>query len=117
MGYESRLYVAEKSDYEYADYAFADMIARYDLCCAPDVADAFLKYPATRCHLYDDMGEEITEDMYGNAIREIPIDDAITIIKAAAKKEKYRRFKPILTLLKALDPDEWGEIVVLHFGY
>lgn len=122
MGYESRLFVVNKTNQHGGDdkskIVWAEKIASFNLCKVCDVSDKMRKYPATNAYIYaDDGNTEIVSDAYGEPLREIPISDAIKIIEDAAKIDNYRRFAPCLQLLKGFDPSEWGDLVVLHYGY
>ncbi len=117
MGYESKLYVVDKHHYNWGNKAWGEKIAMFDLCCVPGLN--FNKYPATNCYiLADDGNTEITEDAYGEVLSEIPIKDAIQMLEDVIEKEKYyRRYKPCLDLLKGFNPDDWEDLVVLHYGH
>lgn len=118
MGYESKLYVIQKYDcVKQNDKIFAEVIAMFDLCKVNDID--FSKYPATDCYIYDvDGNTKITEDMYGEPLKELTISDAIIEIERAMTKGQYRRWNPILGLLKGFNEDEWDNgLSVLHYGY
>lgn len=122
MGYESRLYVVEKGcingiEDNTKDKRWAELVATFDLCKDYNLTDQFRKYPATDCYFYE--GENaVVEDKYGDPLKEIPIADAIKIIKEESEKSEYRRLKPCLALLEGFDISQWGkDLVVLHFGY
>lgn len=115
MGYESKLYVIEKSDAGKDENGkrWAEVIATFDLC---KVNIDFRKYPATDCYIYQE-NEKIVKDCYGDPLKELTIKEAITEIENVATRDEYRRWKPILGLLKGFNADEWGELRVLHYGY
>lgn len=126
MGYESKLYVVQKYDTIYTECGkryYADIIATFKLSKIGGY-DLFNRYPATDCFIYaDDGNTHITEDDYGDPLREIPIPDAIKIIEGEMKKElesgvkPYNRWQPCLSLLKGFNLAEWKDLVVLHYGY
>jgi hypothetical protein len=121
MGYESRLYVVEKSmllkDSDIG-LRFAEVIARFDLSKVYAVSDIFRTYPKTDSFIYEDNGNtRIIDDCYGETLTEIPIKDAIEILENAASKDDYRRYAPIIALLRGFDLNQWGDLVVLHYGY
>ena len=117
MGYESKLYIVEKSIGKPNEdgYIWAEVIAVFDLC----VANLNVKnYPPTDCYIYDGNDTPIYEDMYGEPLREISITDMIEIIEKARENDtSYRRYQPCLQLLKGFDESQWRKIVVLHYGY
>lgn len=120
MGYESKLYVVEKSKHLNDDgMVWGEVVAMFDLCKCYPVSDKMRKYPNTNAYIYADDGDtKILEDKYGEKLKEIPIKDTIKIIKKAIKDDSsYRRFKPCLKLLENFNLDEWDELVVLHYGY
>lgn len=120
MGYESKLYVVEKSKYSNDDgTVWGEVVAVFDLCKCDPVSDELLKYPNTNVYIYaDDGNTKILKDCYGEKLKEIPIKDTIKIIKNAMKNDSsYRRYKPCLKLLENFNLDEWDDLVVLHYGY
>ena len=118
MGYESRLYVVNKTNGDIGSRCWAEVIAMINLCKVYDVSDKMRKYPETDCFIYaDDGNTEIVEDRYDDVMKEIPIDDAIKIIEEASMNDNYRRYAPCLALLKSFDKSQWENLVVLHYGY
>lgn len=116
MGYESRLYVIRKGSGALEDEdgkAWAEVIATFNLCT---VNIDFFKYPATDSYIYDG-GERVVEDKYGDPLRELTIKEAIDEIELASIDEPYRRWNPVLGLLKGFNEHEWRDLRVLHYGY
>ena len=126
MGYESRLYVIEKSnsaplrsdDFPRPMY-WGEVIAVFNLCKLEDnVSAKFRNYPSTDAYIYaSDGNTHITEDLYGDPLTEIPVTEAIRILEEAAARDNYRRFSPCIQLLKGFDQKRWDALVVLHYGY
>lgn len=123
MSYESRLYVVRKS-YLYRGEdkkQWGEVIATFNLSKVPFSGEMQM-YSATDVFIYGDDGNtEINTDMYGKPLAEIPLDDVIWLLERAEKAEqifRHRRYAPCLAMLKAFrDADEWGDLVVLHYGY
>lgn len=117
MGYESKLYVVEKSTIIDNNKRWGQVIAMIDMSKLGQ--DFFLKlknYSPTDCYIYLE-DEEVTEDKYGDPLIEIPIKDMIAILAEMASKEDYRRLTPAINLLLGFNLSEWNELVVLHYGY
>lgn len=121
MGYESRLYVVRKSKSQTSPESglrWAEKIAIFDLCKVPAVSDKMRAYKNTDAFIYaDDGNTEIVQDDYGEALKEVPLADAIEIMENAAAKDYYWRYGPCIALLKAVQECAPCEIVVLHYGY
>ena len=120
MGYESRFYIVRKSTAQSNNTpVWAEVIAMFDMCKAPQLSEPARKYPPTNCYIYsDDDNTKITEDKYGKPLTEIPIADMIEIVERAVSEDSfYRRYTPFLNLLKSFDLKYWGNLVVLHYGY
>ena len=121
MGYESRLYIVEKTDYinEELGKRFADDIARFDLSVFYELSDKFRNKEKTDCYIYD--GDEvILKDKYGEELREANLPFVIDILeKVLGEGIDYRRIYPLLSMLRAFKDqrEKWGELVVLHYGY
>lgn len=120
MGYESRLYIVKKgkSTGYNTNLRFAQKIAMFDLCKVPAVSDKMRAYKRTDSFIYaDDGNTEIVKDDYGEALKEVPLADAIKILEDAAAKDDYWRYKPCIALLKSMQEYGQGDIVVLHYGH
>lgn len=121
MGYESRLYVVKKSHFikgfDNRDKTYAEVIAMFDLSKVYAVSDRMRRYKDTDAYIYaSDGNTEIIEDFYGEPLKEIPIKDAVKIIKEASNTDDYWRYEPCIALLEAL-ANKSDELVVLHYGY
>ena len=125
MGYESKLIIIKKSrlfaDPDCNSKVWAEKIAEVRLCVVDDeVYSKIQDYPITNSYYYEHLVDEpILKDMYGDELREIPLEDCIEILETANKKDPYRRYTIALGLLKSFNMNDWrdGEIVVLHYGY
>lgn len=137
MGYESRLYVIDKSTtstvvyngeliYDIEDERYVkgnpmfwgEKIVTFNLCKVYSVVDAIKNYPATDAFIFADNGNDlIVEDLYGDPLTEIPLKDMIQILKEVSKGDRYRRWNPCIQMLKGFNPREWNNLVVLHYGY
>ncbi len=125
MGYESKLVIVRKShlgsDPDCNNKVWAEKIAEIRLCVVGnDVYSKIKDYPITNSYYYEHLTDEpILEDMYGDELREIPLNDCIAIFENADKTDHYRRYTIALGLLKSFNANDWhdSEIVVLHYGY
>ena len=121
MGYESKLYVVEKSSISFVEgMRGALVIAMFDLSkMGATFYEAVHKYPKTDCHFYaDDGNTAVVKDMYEDPLIEVPIADMICILKECKKvNPSYRRIDPAIKLLESFDLTEWRELVVLHYGH
>jgi hypothetical protein len=125
MGYESKLIVIQKSSLgasvDYNNKKWAEKIAEVRLCVVDnEVFSKIQNYPITNSYYCEHLvSNPILEDAYGVGLREIPLNDCITILENADKKDHYRRYTIALGLLKSFSTNDWrdGEIVVLHYGY
>ena len=123
MGYESKLYVVNKTNISEIigdkTWFFCEKIAEFNLCKVPLISSKMRKYKDTNGYIYaDDGNTRIFEDLYGDSLKEIPLSDAIKIIfEAASGNNYYRRYNPCLQLLKGFNLDDWSNLVVLHYGY
>ena len=124
MGYETRLYVVEKTRNINSDSGkrWAQVVAMFELSKAYRISDRTRYYPETDCFFYaDDGNTDVLKDDVGDPLKELPVEDAIEIIEDAMKEDDigwYRdRFMPCLALLKGFNRRDWKELVVLHFGH
>ena len=141
MGYESRLYVVKKSikffyEVHGESKCFSKVIARFDLDKVYGAFDIInTKWKKSDCYIYADedyydntlkepISIEITEDRYGESLRETTVSEAIKMLNQAIEQNDYWTYKPCLTFLKSiedmainLEDDDYYRIVVLHYGY
>lgn len=127
MGYESRLYIVEKSEIwqevdttnrEVKNMRWGEVIAMFDLSKISGLPEAIKNYPATDTFIYVGENQEI-DDCYGDPLKEIPIKDMADIIEKIAEDDewRYRRFKPCIQLLRGFEENKWRNLVVLHYGH
>lgn len=113
MGYESRLFVVKKYG-----TGWAEVMGMINMCKVYPMSDVMRRYPKTECYIYMSDGQtKIEEDMYGEKLKEIPLDEAIMIVERAQNKDPgYVRYEICLDMLRAFQKYS-GDLVVLHFGY
>ena len=125
MGYESRIYVVEKSNYSWHDddgKRYAHEIAKIEMCKCYALSDILRNKPATECYIYaDDGNTRIEKDCYGQTMTETPLGEAIKIVQDVIEKLPYDywRYHVLLATLKSIydfvgDSDSYA---VLHYGY
>ena len=124
MGYESKIYIVEKTNYSWNESdnkKFARVLAVFDMACFRDLSDWFRNKPATEHYIYADNSDtQIVEDCYGDTLKEASVKDVIEKLEKIIKSgENYRRIFPLLATLKTFDAqgDCWGNIAVLHYGH
>lgn len=124
MGYESKLYIVEKSHLRDDDgMVYAQVIATFDMCKCYFLSDVLVKGSKTNCYFYaDDGNTKVLEDKYGDELTEASVDDVIEVLEKAVEiGEDYRRIFPLLSMLKTFSEQQknnkWGNLVVLHYGY
>lgn len=116
MGYESRIYVVEKSLLSPDDDGkrFAEVLAMFNACKFPGLPEVFNQ--KTDCYIFaDDGNTRIVKDRYGDELTEAPLSDVIKFLENEVQRgETYRRIKPLLALLKGFDMEQWDNLVCLH---
>lgn len=118
MSCESKVYVVSKSVYpsEQDGKQYAEVIAIFYGCYFPNLRNLFSK--KTDCYILSDENDIVTQDKYGDELTEAPISDVIKFLENEVQSgEPYRRIKPLLSLLKGFDMEQWGNLVCLHYGY
>ena len=124
MGYESKIYIIEKTNYSWAEeneMKYARVLAMFDVSKFYELSDWFRNKPATKHYIYaDDGNTEIIEDCYGDTLKEASVKEVIDRLERIVESgEDYRRIFPLLAALKAFEEQSihWGNIAVLHYGY
>ena len=116
MGYESKVYIVERSEHE--TYVYGEVVATYDLCKVMyDGWRELFKTPIDFDIFADDGETAIKEDMYGDSLKYAPLDDVKEYIGGLMKKSDYRRLAPFYGLLNGFDESKWRQLVVVHFGH
>ena len=126
MGYESRIFVVEKSE-DFIDsetnMKHASLIAMYNMSGIDYKLWDFINNNSviTDCSFWNGFDTTITKDKYGKPLREIPLHKMVKGLEEVVAEEDYRRYPPLLALLKSFDErnmSDWcGDLVVLHYGY
>lgn len=122
MGYESKIYIGEKSSIEDNDgMTYVQVIAMFDMCKMGNLINVFDR--KTDCYFYaDDGNTKVLEDKYGDALTEAEIEDFIYVLEEAVDSgENYRRIFPLLSALQTIYEQQkdgkWKNIVLLHYGH
>lgn len=122
MGYESKIYIGEKSSIKDDDgMTYVQIVAMFNMCKMGSLIDVFEK--KTDCYFYaDDGNTKVLKDKYGDALTEAEIEDFIYVLEEAVDSgEDYRRIFPLLSTLQTINEQQkdgrWKNIVLLHYGY
>ena len=122
MRYESRIFVVDKKDYFLNnEERWGEIIAMFNMCKYPPIADFLREQPATDCYLISDDGNtKKLEDKYDKPLTEASLSDVISILeKELENGDTYRRTGPLLGMLKSLNKEahKFKNLRVLHYGY
>ena len=121
MGYESRVFIVNRSEHEYPNgesWIYAEKIADIKMSCMYDgFTNLFNK--KVDYELYIDNEDESTNiDKYGEVMTYTDCKTVINFLeKLIADGENYRRLTMLLGLLKGINEEQWNEIQVVHYGY
>lgn len=119
MGYEVKLFVVDVTNYidKKLKKNFGRIIAEIDLS-GLSVPDEFFKQEANCC-IYAEGGEiPVCRDKYGDPLKACTdLSGFIAWMKEEEEREHYRRLPPAIGLLGNIDPAEWGNIQVIHYGH
>ena len=130
MGYESRVYVIRKMDVPYAKdtrgFKYAEVMAVYGMSKFQPFQQLFDKNcPVTKYAFFNihGGGNLITEDMYGDPLRERSLGEAIDCLEQVIAQgddlSEYPRIKPLLALLREYDEiqNSYYQFALLHYGH
>lgn len=124
MGYESRLYVVNKTDMETSviegdverRMKWGELLATFNMCVLGNECYPLWSGNETDCAFYD--GHEYPiRDKYDKPLTENTVKDTIAVLEEAERATHYRRHQQVIAFLKAIDESEWDNVVVLHYGY
>lgn len=120
MGYESRVLVVDRNEYDIngTHYVHAEKIADIKMSKMYDgFTDLFDK--KVDYELYIDNANEATQtDKYGDVMTYTDCRTVIDYLEnLIANGETYRRLTVLLGLLKGFNESQWNDIQVVHYGY
>lgn len=121
MGYESRIFVVNRSEFEGRNgniSVYAEKIADIKMSrMHQGFTDLFNK--PVDYELYIDSGDESTStDKYGDMMKYTDVQTVVDFLgNLIAEGENYRRIFVLLGLLKGIDESQWDEIQIVHYGY
>ena len=79
MGYESKIYIIEKTKYSWDGdngMKYARVLAMFDVSKFYELSDWFRNKPATKNYIYADDGDtQIIEDRYGDTLKEASVKE------------------------------------------
>lgn len=114
MGYESKLIIVDRHVWD-SGYAFAEMIAEFRMCCLPWNHREIFKTPID-FDLYVGC-EAVRKDCYGEHCKMAKPEVVVDALEKMAREEDYRRYNPIIQMLKGFDSNQWEDLEVVHYGY
>ncbi len=121
MGYESRLFIMNRTTWENTDktvYHYAQELARINMCVMGyDNGFIELFTMPVDFEIYGDNDADLTTDKYGDHVKYADFDTVIAWLEEIIKTDNYRRLKPLLAYLKAFDKTQWEDLIVVHYGY
>ena len=131
MGYESVLFVVNKTKLKIGSQPYGEVLAKINLCKTGYEFVNIFSGNYTMCNVYDADINHITKtvdgvdfslptDKYDDVLTELPVKTVLDKMAELDKREDYRRFKMAIPMLQYFvdNSGDWpeGEIVVLHYG-
>ena len=124
MGYESKLVVVNvlNANAYWRKRPYAEVVAEVNCAVMGHEFYDFVKKNGTPIDFdvyIDEEDDPTTEDKYGAALTQIPIDAVIEFLKTDAELKTYRRAKVLRGLLTSFKPKDWADedIRLVHYGY
>lgn len=117
MGYESKLVVVKKWNYDSGN-SFGETIAELNLC---GMGNEFFPIEKNFENEIDRPiymnNEEVTTDKYGKVLRYTSVENLLKVLYKCEAEEHYRRTELAINTLKSFLSKDWENIVVVHYGY
>lgn len=116
MGYESRVYLVEV--HRHPGYVYGERIAEVRMAkmCDKKWLDLFTEKIDYKLFA-DDGNTEFDTDCYGEHLTACPICDVVAYLEERMETDSYRRLRLLYGLLTGIEPDKWGDLELVHFGY
>ena len=126
MGYEMKFYIGLRfkgsKGIANPNYDYFQKIAMFDYCKEETLESFINKYESAKVYgFFTQEDEEEITDKYGEEFKGIPIEDFIKYMEE--HPTVYRRYKPLLALLKAFKEEKekfnncMTELLVIRYGY
>ena len=116
MGYESRIYVMNRMENKESGYVGACEIAQFEMC-KMGYDSGFYELFTTPIDFDLVVVDDFTrEDCYGDHCKSASVKTVAAWLREELKRSDYRRLKPLLGFLEAIDEEQWNDIRVVHFG-
>lgn len=116
MGYEHRFYIVEHTEGQ----TYVIPIATYDLCRADNFKYKNFFKEKFEGRLFISGDEDVDEDCYGEPLMYTTnLKELANYLEELNEKEPdgYRRFMPLVGLLRSFKPKEWNTLKVIHYGH
>lgn len=124
MGYESKVYLVDEHhsvqrvDPQQNKRNWSEVIAYVNMCA---MGTEFVRLFSTEFTGYfyaDDGNTEVLEDKYGDKLTFSYLPPIIEFLENEIKEgNSYRRLPILLNLLKSINPENFEDIKLVHFGY
>lgn len=116
MGYESKIFIVNVISAK--DFRYADEIATVDMSKMGygNGWRELFKSPIDFKVWY--RGEEIDTDCYDEHLKSADYNDVIVWLKNYMRdNEYYRRVPVLLGILNGINPNDWDNLKIVHYGY
>ena len=129
MAYEHRIFIVEKTHDCYGAKVrkyFGKVLCCFNLGAVDELFNFVTKYRPTDHFIYQpgNGDEEVVEDMYGDPLTEIPIEEMIWDLREILLNSDtdYPCIEPLIEVLRAFKysiyvNNDHRDLVCLHFGY
>lgn len=118
MGYDSRLYVVEESNFVFPSdngKKIAEVIGMVELCVCYEIKDVFDK--DANGYIYSDDGNTRIEiDCYGEPLKVASLKSVIVKLRKIVRETDYRRAKIALAFLESVY-EVMPDCKVYHYGH
>lgn len=122
MAYESRVFIVNRRAFKYPNgngWVWGENIA--DVKMSAMGYDSGFKELFTQEIDYklfiDNSNKDTNKDRYGEHLKYTSVDTVVRWLEKEITRSDYRRLPVLLGLLKGLDPKQWDELQVVHYGY
>lgn len=114
MEYESRIYVVNYHEHS----NWGEVLCMMNLSKMwVEFRDLFANPVDYEVFLEGEYNELAKEDLYGEVLKDTPIQTVIDWTEDKIRYDAYRRLEPLLATLKGFDPSRWDDLRVIHYGY
>ena len=116
MGYESKLIVVDRFEVRKEEWSYVggEVVAEFNMGNLPWTPIEIFQTPIDFDLYVND--EPTRKDCYGEYCKMAKPEVVADKLEEMSNEDNYRRYNPVIQMLRGFNPDEWDDLEVVHYG-